>query len=36
MSHLKKIFGSPENKDLLISFINSVVSKEDQVVDVDY
>ncbi len=31
----KKIFGSPENKDLLISFINSVVSKEDQVVDIE-
>ena len=30
----KKIFGSEENKDLLISFINSIVSKEDQVVDV--
>ena len=30
----KKIFSSEENKDLLISFINSVVSKEDQVVDV--
>ena len=30
----KKIFGSEENKDLLISFINSVVSKEDQVMDV--
>jgi len=27
----KKIFGVEENKDLLISFINSVVSKEDQV-----
>ena len=31
----KKIFGSVENKDLLISFINSVVSKEDQVADVE-
>jgi len=31
----KKIFGSEENKDLLISFINSVVSKEDQVVDIE-
>ncbi|MCX6990011.1 MAG: Rpn family recombination-promoting nuclease/putative transposase [Chlamydiae bacterium] len=31
----KKIFGSLENKDLLISFINSVVSKEDQVVDIE-
>ena len=31
----KKIFGSKENKDLLISFINSVVSEADQVVDVE-
>lgn len=31
----KKIFGSEENKDLLISFINSIVSIEDQVVDVE-
>lgn len=30
----KKIFGSEENKDLLISLINSIVGKEDQVVDV--
>lgn len=30
----KKIFGVEENKDLLISLINSVVSEEDQVVDV--
>lgn len=30
----KKLFGSEENKDILISFINSVVSKNDQVVDV--
>jgi len=30
----KKIFGSEENKDLLISLINSVVSKEDQVSEV--
>ena len=30
----KKLFGSEENKDILISFINAVVSKEDQVVDV--
>jgi len=30
----KKIFGVEENKDLLISLINSVVSKEDQVIDV--
>lgn len=31
----KKIFGIEENKDLLISFINSVVSKEDQVTDIE-
>lgn len=30
----KKIFGVEENKDLLISLINSVVSKEDQVAQV--
>ena len=30
----KKIFGSEENKDLLISLINSIVSEEDQVVDI--
>ena len=30
----KKIFGVEENKDLLISLINSIVSKEDRVVDV--
>ncbi|MCB1116558.1 MAG: Rpn family recombination-promoting nuclease/putative transposase, partial [Chlamydiia bacterium] len=30
----KKIFGSPENKDLLISLINAIVSEEDQVSDV--
>lgn len=30
----KKIFGVDENKDLLISLINSIVSEEDQVVDV--
>ena len=30
----KKLFGSEENKDILISFINAVVSKEDQVIDV--
>lgn len=29
----KKLFGSAENKDLLISFINAVVSKENQIVD---
>jgi len=31
----KKLFGVEENKDLLISLINSVVSKEDQVETVD-
>ena len=30
----KKIFGVEENKDLLISLINAVVSKDDQVADV--
>ncbi len=30
----KKIFGVEENKDLLISLINSIVSEEDQVTDV--
>ena len=30
----KKIFGVEENKDLLISLINSIVSAEDQVLDV--
>ncbi len=30
----KKIFGVEENKDLLISLINSIVQEEDQVVDV--
>ncbi len=29
----KKIFGVEENKDLLISLINAIVAKEDQVVD---
>ncbi len=31
----KKLFGVEENKDLLISLINSIVSKEDQIVDVE-
>ena len=31
----KKLFGSEENKDILISFINAVVSKKDQVIDVN-
>lgn len=30
----KKIFGVEENKDLLISLINSIVVTEDQVVDI--
>src|SRR6185437_2968487 len=30
----KKIFGIEANKDLLISLINSIVRKEDQVVDI--
>ena len=30
----KKIFGVEENKDLLISFINSIVSEKDQIVEV--
>ena len=30
----KKIFGVEENKDLLISLINSIVSSEDQVADI--
>jgi len=29
----KKLFGSEENKDLLMSLINAVVGEEDQVVD---
>ncbi|MDQ6975938.1 MAG: Rpn family recombination-promoting nuclease/putative transposase [Mariprofundaceae bacterium] len=29
----KKLFGSEENKDLLISLINAIVSEQDQVVD---
>ena len=31
----KKLFGAKENKDLLISFINAIVSQEDQVVDLE-
>jgi len=31
----KKLFGVEENKDLLIALINSIVSEEDQVVEVD-
>ncbi|WP_342169870.1 Rpn family recombination-promoting nuclease/putative transposase [Rickettsia endosymbiont of Seladonia tumulorum] len=30
----KKIFGVEENKDLLISLVNSIVGKEDQIVEV--
>ncbi len=30
----KKIFGTEENKDLLISFINAVLSEEDQAVEI--
>jgi len=30
----KKIFGVEENKDLLISLINSIVSEEDQVSEI--
>ena len=30
----KKIFGVEENKDLLISLINSVMAEEDQVVEI--
>ena len=30
----KKIFGTEDNKDLLISLINSIVGEEDQVVDI--
>ena len=31
----KKLFGSEENKDLLISLINAIVSEEEQVVEVE-
>ncbi len=31
----KKLFGSEENKDLLISLINAIVSEDDQVVEVE-
>ena len=30
----KKLFGSEENKDLLISLINAIVSEQEQVVEV--
>ena len=31
----KKLFGSEENKDLLISLINAIVSEQEQVVEVE-
>ena len=31
----KKLFGSEENKDLLISLINSVVNSKDQIIKVE-
>ncbi|MFT8315613.1 MAG: Rpn family recombination-promoting nuclease/putative transposase [Clostridium sp.] len=31
----KKLFASPENKDILISFINSVLSKNEQIFDIE-
>ena len=31
----KKLFGSDENKDLLMSFINSIVDKKDQVAEIE-
>jgi predicted transposase/invertase (TIGR01784 family) len=31
----KKLFASPENKDLLISFINSMLSKDEQISDIE-
>lgn len=31
----KKLFGSSENKDILISFINSVLSEDEQVKDIE-
>ena len=30
----KKIFGSEENKDLLLSFINSVIEEKNQIIEV--
>ncbi|MEL7597757.1 MAG: Rpn family recombination-promoting nuclease/putative transposase, partial [Clostridiaceae bacterium] len=30
----KKLFGSEENKDLLISFINSILIEEEQIKDI--
>jgi len=31
----KKLFASPENKDLLISFINSMLSEEEQISNIE-
>ncbi len=31
----KKLFGSEENKDLLMSLINAIVSEQEQVVEVE-
>ncbi|WP_010241139.1 Rpn family recombination-promoting nuclease/putative transposase, partial [Clostridium arbusti] len=31
----KKLFASPENKDLLISFINSMLSEHEQISDIE-
>ncbi|KYH30642.1 PD-(D/E)XK nuclease family transposase [Clostridium tepidiprofundi DSM 19306] len=31
----KKLFGSEENKDILISFINSVLSEDEQIADIE-
>ncbi|WP_010241428.1 Rpn family recombination-promoting nuclease/putative transposase, partial [Clostridium arbusti] len=31
----KKLFASPENKDLLISFINSMLSEDQQILDIE-
>ena len=31
----KKLFASPENKDLLISFINSMLSEDEQISDIE-
>ena len=31
----KKLFGSEENKEILISFINSIVSEENQIKNIE-
>ncbi|MBV7273825.1 PD-(D/E)XK nuclease family transposase [Clostridiaceae bacterium UIB06] len=31
----KKLFGSPENKDILISFINSIIREEEKIKDIE-